>query len=150
MGAFYPNSKNHGGMRMRSLRTLQRTQIFQEPVNGPRGFPCGASGKDPPINAGDGRDTDSTPWSGKYPGGGNGKPLQYAWLENSQEQRSLGAAVHMVAKSRIQLKRLSMHKRTWRRWSQLNEKKVIQVKNGILLTNCLCLNMQHRRIQGIC
>ena len=78
MNAFYSNSKNYGGMRLWSLRTLQRTQIFKEPINEPRGFPCGASGKDPPINAGDGRDTDSIPRSGKSPGGGNGKPLQYA------------------------------------------------------------------------
>ena len=34
--------------------------------------------KNPPANAGDIRDTGSVPGSGRYPGDGNGKPLQYS------------------------------------------------------------------------
>jgi len=38
--------------------------------------------KNPPANAGDIRDTGSTPGSGRLPGEGNGNPLQYSCLEN--------------------------------------------------------------------
>ena len=42
--------------------------------------------KNPPANAGDIRDTGSAPGSGRSPGGGNGNPLQYSYLENPMEQ----------------------------------------------------------------
>ena len=45
--------------------------------------------KNPPANAGDIRDTGSIPGLGRSPGGGNGNPLQFSCLENSQGQRSL-------------------------------------------------------------
>ena len=38
--------------------------------------------KNPPENAGDIRDTGSTPGLGRSPGGGHGNPLQYSCLEN--------------------------------------------------------------------
>ena len=41
------------------------------------------------ANAGDIRDSGSTPGSGISPGGGHGNPLQYSCLENPFEQRSL-------------------------------------------------------------
>ena len=39
--------------------------------------------KNPPANAGDTRDMGSVPGSRRFPGGGNGNPLQYSCLENS-------------------------------------------------------------------
>ena len=41
--------------------------------------------KNLPANAGDIRDTGSIPGSGKSPGGGNGYPLQYSYLEKSMD-----------------------------------------------------------------
>ena len=38
--------------------------------------------KNPPTNAGDVRDTGLIPGSGRFPGGGNGNPLQDSYLEN--------------------------------------------------------------------
>ena len=38
--------------------------------------------KKPPANAGDIRDMGLIPGSERYPGEGNGKPLQYSYLEN--------------------------------------------------------------------
>ena len=38
--------------------------------------------KNPPANAGNARDTDSVPGSGRSPGEGNGNPLQYSCLQN--------------------------------------------------------------------
>ena len=45
--------------------------------------------KNLPANAGDLRDVDLIPGSGRSPEGGHGNPRQYSCLENRQEQRSL-------------------------------------------------------------
>ena len=42
--------------------------------------------KDPPASAGDIRDTDSIPGSGRSPGGGNGNPLQYTCLKGPMDR----------------------------------------------------------------
>ena len=55
-------------------------------IIGPLGFPGGSDGKESACNTGD---LGSIPWSGRSPGGGHGKPLQYPWLENPHGQRSL-------------------------------------------------------------
>ena len=52
--------------------------------------------KNLPDNAGD---TASIPESGKFPGGGNGNPLQYSCLENLMDIRVWQATVPRVAKS---------------------------------------------------
>ena len=59
--------------------------------------------KNPPANAGDGRDLGSIPGSGRSPGEGNGNPLQYSCLENSMDRGVWQATVHGVAKSWTQL-----------------------------------------------
>ena len=51
-----------------------------------RGFPGGASGEEPLANAGDLRDVGLTPESGRFPGEGNGNPLQYSCLENPMDR----------------------------------------------------------------
>ena len=63
------------------------------------GFPGGAEVKDLPVNAGDVRDSGSILGSGKFPGEGNDKPLQYSCLENPINRGARQAAVHGVAKS---------------------------------------------------
>ena len=45
--------------------------------------------KNPPANVGNIRDVGSIPGSGKFPGEGNGNPLQYSCLENPHGQREL-------------------------------------------------------------
>ena len=42
--------------------------------------------KNPPANAGDGRDSDSVPGRGGPPGGGHGNPRQYSCLENPMDR----------------------------------------------------------------
>ena len=49
-------------------------------------FPSGSDGKVSAYNAGD---LGSIPGWGKYPGKGNGNPLQYSCLEKSHGWRSL-------------------------------------------------------------
>ena len=63
--------------------------------------------KNPPANAGDTRDADSIPGSGKSPRGGHGNPLQYSCLENPMDRAAWWATVDGVAKSQTQLKWLS-------------------------------------------
>ena len=45
--------------------------------------------KNLPTNEGDLRDKGLIPGLGRYPGKGNGNPLQYSYLEHSHGQRSL-------------------------------------------------------------
>ena len=54
--------------------------------------------KNPPANAGD---EGSIPGSGRSPGGGNGNPLQYSWLENPINRRAWWARVHRVTKELV-------------------------------------------------
>ena len=51
-------------------------------------------------NAGD---PDLIPGSGRFPGEGNGYPLQYSCLENSMDRGAWRATVHGVQKSWTQL-----------------------------------------------
>ena len=57
-------------------------------------------GKESACNA---RDLGLIPESGRFPGEGNGYPLQYSCLENSMERRAWWATFHGVAKSQTQL-----------------------------------------------
>ena len=52
-----------------------------------------------PAKAGDPRDVDSFPWSGRSPGVRNGNPLQYSCLENSMDRGAWQATIHGVEKS---------------------------------------------------
>ena len=61
-----------------------------------KAFPGGSDSKAFAYNAGD---LGSIPGSGRYPGEGNGSPLQYSCLENPMDEGAWLATVHGVAKS---------------------------------------------------
>ena len=63
-------------------------------------FPGGSDGKASACSAGD---PDLIPGSGRSPGEGNGKPLQYSCLENSMGGEAWWATILGVSKSRTQL-----------------------------------------------
>ena len=65
----------------------------------PTSIPGGSLIKNPPANAGDAGDADLIPGLGRYPGVGNGNPLQYSFLENSMDRGHWWITVHGVAKS---------------------------------------------------
>ena len=69
------------------------------------GNPGGSDGKMSTCNVGD---LGSVPGLGRSPGGGHGNPAQYSCLENPMDRGAWQAAVHRVAQSWTQLKRLSM------------------------------------------
>ena len=60
--------------------------------------------KNPPAKAGDARDMGSIPESGRFPGKGNDKPLQYSCLENSKDRGDWQATVHGVTKRQTWLR----------------------------------------------
>ena len=51
------------------------------------------------ASAGNIRDMDSIPGSGRSPGGGHVSPLQYSCLENPMDREAWQATVHKVAES---------------------------------------------------
>ena len=60
------------------------------------GFPGGSDSKESTCNVGD---LGSIPGSGRYPGEGNGNPLQYSCLRNPMDREAWQATVHGVAKN---------------------------------------------------
>ena len=60
------------------------------------GFTCGSVGKESACSAGD---PGLIPESGRFPGEGNGNPLQYSCLENPMDRGAWWATVHGVTKS---------------------------------------------------
>ena len=60
-------------------------------------------GKESACNAGGTGDVGSIPEPGRYPGGGNGNPLQYSYLENPKDRGVWWVTVHGVTKSQTQL-----------------------------------------------
>ena len=67
------------------------------------GFPGSSAVKKLPVNTGDAGDVGSIPGSERFPGEGNGYPLQYSCLENPKHRGVWWATVHWVAKSCTQL-----------------------------------------------
>ena len=63
-------------------------------------FSGGSEGKASVFNAGD---LGSIPGQGRFPGEGNGNPLQYSCLENPMDGEAWWATVHGVTKSQTQL-----------------------------------------------
>ena len=59
--------------------------------------------KNPPANAGDAGDVGLIPGLGRFPGEGNGYPLQYSGLENSIDRGAWRTIVHRVARVRQDL-----------------------------------------------
>ena len=66
-------------------------------------------GKESACSAEIAGDAGSVPGSGRSPGGGNGKLLQYSCLENPVNRGAWRDTVHRVAKSQTRVKQLSTH-----------------------------------------
>ena len=66
-------------------------------------LPGDASGGEPASNAGDIRDADLIPGSGRSPEEGHGNPLQCSCLGNLMKRRAWWATVQGAAKSRTEL-----------------------------------------------
>ena len=69
-------------------------------THAPVGFPHSSVGKESDCNAGD---PGSIPGFRRYPGEGNGNPLQYSCLENPMDRGAWQVTVHGTANSQGQL-----------------------------------------------
>ena len=67
------------------------------------GLPGGSVVTNLPAKAGDAGDTGSIPGWGRFPGEGNGNPLQYSCLANSVDRGAWWATVRGVSKSQTRL-----------------------------------------------
>ena len=70
-------------------------------------FLAGSDSKESACNAGD---VGSIPGSGRSPGEGNGKPIQYSCLENFMDGGAWRATVHRVAKELDMTDQLSTYR----------------------------------------
>ena len=77
-----------------------------------RVFPGDAVVKNPPANAVDIRDAGSIPVSGRFPGKGNGNPLQYSYLGNPMDRGAWWATTHGITKSRDMAEHTHTHTHT--------------------------------------
>ena len=68
-----------------------------------RDFPGNSDSKESASNARDPRDLGLIPGLGRFPGKGNGSPLQYSCLEDSMDRGAWRATVHGVTKSQTWL-----------------------------------------------
>ena len=74
--------------------------VYLTYIQSTSGFPGGSDVKASACNAGD---LGLIPGLGRYPGEGNGNPLQYSCLENPMDRGAWCTIVHGVTKSRIRL-----------------------------------------------
>ena len=71
------------------------------------GFPHGSDGKESAYSA---RDLRLISGLGRYPGEGNGYPLQYSCLGNPMDRVAWQATIHGIAKSHIPLSDQHTHR----------------------------------------
>ena len=98
--------------KWQNIKHSEQVVVFEVP-RWAQGPPVGASGKEPNCQCRRLKRCRFDPWVGKSPGGGHGNSLQYSCLENPMDKGARPAAVEWIAKSRTQLRRLSMHTHRW-------------------------------------
>ena len=84
----------------RFLSTVPPAEVKSQSFSSCTRLRGGSGGKASAYNEGD---LGSNPASGRSPGGGNGNPLQYSYLENPMGGIAWWATVHEVAKSQTRL-----------------------------------------------
>ena len=97
-------AKSGLSLKMNSQWTVIEYDCLRHFIGSTRtGFPGGTVEKNLPAKAGDARDADAVPESGRSPGGGHGHPLLYSCLDNSLAREAGQPAVRGVTESRTQL-----------------------------------------------
>ena len=77
------------------LYTVTRSNIIMTNICQVLKFSGGSEGKESACHVGD---LGLIPESGRFPGEGNGNPLQYSYLENPMDRGAWRAIVHGVTK----------------------------------------------------
>ena len=96
--------------------SLNRSRVFSSPqgictcYSQPgKGFPGGASGKEPTCQCRRWKRLGFNPWVGKIPGEGHGNPLQYPCLGSPMDRKEPGGLESITLQSQTRLKQLSTH-----------------------------------------
>ena len=92
-------------MPYRNNGTLNKEVLLSSPTL-PWGFPSGSLVKNPPANA---RDANLITGLGRFPGGGNGNPLQYSCQDNPMNRKSLVSSSPWGHKELDMTEQLSIH-----------------------------------------
>ena len=100
------------------LAYLNRLLDFCCDIIGNMGFPGASKVKNLPANA---ADASSTPGLGRFPGEGNGNPLQHSYLGNSMDKRAWQATVHGVEKELDMTQQLTNSNRKYGEKAQLSK-----------------------------
>ena len=121
---------------------------FADHLRIPLGFPGGSVVKNPPVNGGD---ACLIPESGRFPGEGNGNPLQYFCLENPMDRGACWAIVHRVTKSQTKLSWLNS-KDTSTSWntSSFPQSFLSILQNHILSFSFAELFQPHSALMNLC
>ena len=107
-------------------------------------FPSGSDGKESACSGGD---LGSIPGSGRSPGEGNGKPLQYSCLENPMDRGAWWATVHGVAKSWTRLSNFTSLTRKLKlpmwitSYFYLDNNDILHTRIHIIFQNCKIHNV---------
>ena len=83
-----------------AIAQYNRSLLFIHPVYNSSGLPSWLSSKESAFQEGD---VGSIPGSRRFPGGGNGNPIQYSCLGNPMGRGAWQATAHGVSKSQIWL-----------------------------------------------
>ena len=67
------------------------------------GFPDDSAGKESACDTGDVGDSSSIPGWGRFPGEGNGNPVQYSCLKNPMDRGAWKVKFHSITNSQKQL-----------------------------------------------
>ena len=124
----YRMSKDHKSKNLYNAKLIGEKTLY---TCYSRGFPGGASGKEPTCQCRRCKWWSSIPGLGRSPGGGSGNPLQYSCLENPHEQRSL------VGYSLQGHKELDMMEATWHAHFIAKFKNIKFIGNGWFLLFCV-------------
>ena len=105
-GAVIPWMEEPGGLQSTGSQRVGHDWVTSLHL----GFPGGSEVKASACNEGD---LGSIPELGRFPGEGNGNPLQYSCLENSMDTEVWWAIVHRATKSQTRLSNWAQHSTSW-------------------------------------
>ena len=112
------------------------------------GFPGGSRVKNLPANAEDTRDVVLIPGLGRSPGGENGNPLQYPYLENSMDRGAWWASVCGIAKTPTQLREWAhTHTHTHTHTEQYSFLKATAFERVLRVRNTVIFSQVNKRME---
>ena len=139
-----PNFTPMGTRKRRTRKTQSQQERNKEQIQIKQDFPGGSEDKVSVYNVGD---PGSIPGLGRYPGEGNGNPLQYYCLENPMGRGAWQAAVHGITNSQTRLSNFTFTFRSYLRY-EVNETQFLNLSQPqILNSSNAVLWRRHGRVR---